>query len=139
MEWMVGKYKISTDKTLLSLEKITDLLSKSYWANNRPMHVIEKSIQNSDCYGVYFENEQVGFARVVTDHATIYWVCDVIIDEKHRGNELGEELIRHIVETDDFISCRGILATKDAHNLYKQFGFQNVDEELYMVKTISGL
>lgn len=127
MEWAYGEFKISTDKSLLSLEKIKDFLSKSYWADNRPINVIKKSIQNSDCYGVYHGNEQIGFARVVTDYATVYWICDVFIDERYRGKGLGKALIERIVESGDLKGVRGILGTKDAHRLYEQFGFERLE------------
>jgi hypothetical protein len=83
MEIREGEYIISTEKSLLSIETIFDLLSKSYWASNRNQETIELSIKNSLCYGLYYNNEQVGFARVVTDYATMYWLGDVIIDEAH--------------------------------------------------------
>jgi GNAT superfamily N-acetyltransferase len=127
MEWTNGDYKISTDKSLLSLERIKELLSKSYWASNRSIETIEKSVKNSDCYGVYYKEEQIGFARVVSDYATVYWICDVFIDETHRGKGLSKELMKCIVETDALKGIRAILSTKDAHELYKQFGFATVD------------
>ena len=136
MDWIVGNYKISTDKSLLSLQKIKELLSKSYWASDRSIEIIEKSVRNSDCYGVYYNSEQVGFARVVSDYATVYWICDVYVDENHRGNGLGKELIRCITESDDFKEIRGILATKDAHGLYKQFGFGEAAEGRFMMRPL---
>jgi GNAT superfamily N-acetyltransferase len=136
MEWVFGDYKISTDKSLLSLERIKYFLSKSYWASDRPIEVIEKSIKNSTCYGIYNNNEQIGLARVVSDYASFYWVCDVFVDEGHRGKGLGKKLIECIVETDDFKDIRGILATRDAHELYKKFGFDNVDSRLYMRRSL---
>lgn len=136
MDWMFGEYKISTDKSLLSVEKIAELLHKTYWAAQRPVEIIENSIKNSFCYGIYFNNEQVGFARVVSDFSTVFWVCDVIIDENHRGKGLGKDLVRYIVETEEFKSIRGILATKDAHGLYEQYGFQKAPEGRFMFRTI---
>lgn len=123
-KWQFGDYLISTDKSLLSIDSIANLLSKSYWAKERKVDVIQKSISNSQCYGLYFESQQVGFARVVSDFATVYWICDVIVDEAHRGKGLGKKLIECIVNTEEFLNIRGILATSDAHGLYEQFGFQ---------------
>lgn len=136
MEWEFGEYRISNDKSLLSIERIKELLSKSYWANDRSAEVIEKAINNSDCYGVYKEKKLVGFARVVTDYATVYWLCDVIVDEKHRGNELGKNLVKRIVESSDYKDLRGVLATKDAHGLYEQFGFGKAAEGRFMMRPL---
>jgi GNAT superfamily N-acetyltransferase len=136
MEVLFGGYKISNDKSLLSIEKIKELLSKSYWASDRPIEVIKKAIENSDCYGVYFNNEQVGFARVVTDYATVYWLCDVIVDEKHRGKEIGKNLVKNIVESENYKNLRGTLATRDAHELYHKFGFEKAAEGRFMMKPL---
>lgn len=127
MEWKSGDYYISDDKSKLSIDKIKELLSNSYWAADRSLKVIEKSIKNSECFGAYYKDELVGFARVVTDFATFYYICDVIIDERHRGNGLGKELVRRITEKDELKDITGCLATKDAHGLYRQFGFETLD------------
>jgi GNAT superfamily N-acetyltransferase len=134
MKYIQGDYFISDDKSSLSIEKIQDLLSKSYWANTRPLETIELSIKNSICYGVYFENKQVGFARVLTDYATVYWLCDVLIDEEHRGKGLGKQLIECIVKSEELKDLRAILRTRDAHGLYEQFGFVK-DGEHFMVRS----
>lgn len=123
MEWIEKEYKISNNKTLLSLEKIYDLLAQTYWANKRPKAIIEKSIEQSLCYGVYYKDEQIGFARVITDYATTYYICDVIIDEKYRGKGLGKRLVQCIVESEELDGKLGMLLTKDAHGLYEQYGF----------------
>jgi len=127
MEWKSGDYHINDDKSKLPFNKIKEILSTSYWAADRSLEVIEKSIENSEFLGVYYKEELVGFARVVTDYATFYYICDVIIDEKHRGNGLGKELIRCITEKDELKGITGCLATKDAHGLYRQYGFETVD------------
>lgn len=127
MEQIVGDYIISTDKEKLSVAKIKGFLDQSYWAPGRTEAVIEKSVQSSDCYGIYCQGEQVGFARVVSDQATMYWIGDVFIDEKHRGKNLSKALIRLIVESEAYRGLRGILATSNAHGLYAQFGFVTVD------------
>jgi GNAT superfamily N-acetyltransferase len=124
MEWKFGDYTISTDKKLLSDKKILSMLTKSYWAANRPLAVIQKSIENSICFGVYYGKEQVGFARIVSDFATMFWIADVIIDENHRGKSLGKNLVRCIVGMEEVQSLKGILETKDAHGLYEMVGFR---------------
>ncbi|MBB6715223.1 GNAT family N-acetyltransferase [Clostridium gasigenes] len=131
MEWKEGEYKISNDKSLLSVEEICGLLSKSYWASKRPREVIEKSIENSICYGVYHIEKQIGYGRIITDYATTYYICDVILDEEHRGKGLGKKLIECMIEFDEVCSGFGMLATKDAHGLYGQYGFKK-DEKTFM-------
>ena len=134
MEYIFGEYVISSDKSLLSLDRITELLHKTYWADQRSIETIAKSIENSYCFGGYYNNSQIGFARLVSDYATMYWLCDVIINENHKGKGLGKELIRIIVESDKFKGLRGILATKDAHGLYQQYGFEKAAEGRFMLR-----
>lgn len=128
------EYYVSTDKSKLNIETITSLLKQSYWANERSEETILKSIDNSICYGVYKYDDMVGFGRVVTDYSTVYWICDIIIDEKHRGNGLGKKLMENIMSTSELEGLLGILATKDAHGLYEQYGFQNEPNKFMMKK-----
>lgn len=116
-------YIISKDKQLLQLDKIMEMLAKTYWAQNRPRDIVIKSIENSLCFGVYFQDVQVGFARVITDYATAYYICDVMVDEACRGQGLGKKLIDAIVHDEQLSALFGILATRDAHGLYEQYGF----------------
>jgi GNAT superfamily N-acetyltransferase len=128
-----NEYSISGDKAKLDMARISEMLKSSYWAKERSRTAIRRSIDNSLCFGVYKDGEQVGFARAVTDYATVFWLCDVIIDEKHRGRGLGKALVEYIVNSDELAGLRGILATKDAHGLYEQYGFaRNADN--YMAK-----
>jgi GNAT superfamily N-acetyltransferase len=117
------EFTINTDKNLLQMEIIQGFLSRSYWANTRTKEKIEQSIENSLCFGVYEGNRQVGFARVVTDYATMYWLCDVFIDEEYRGKGLGKKLVSHITEFEPIKNLTATLATKDAHELYEQYGY----------------
>lgn len=126
-----NEYLISEDKELLDLAVIKGFLARSYWANKRLESVIEQSIHHSLCYGIYKENRQVGFARVVTDNATMYWLCDVYIDESFRGLGLGKKLIEHITASDRLKNLMGLLGTKDAHELYEQYDFVR-DSERFM-------
>lgn len=129
MESSFGEYKINTDKKLIPVERLTELLNNTYWAHHRSQETIAKSIENSICFGVYHRRKLVGFARVVTDYATMYWLCDVVIDPDYRGRGLGKELIRYITEMDELKGKFGILATRDAHGLYEKFGFQRVPDK----------
>lgn len=127
MKWEYGEYTISTDKSLVSVDRVKNFLSHSYWASDRSKEQIEKSILNSFCYGVFDKDELVGFARVVSDYTTVFFICDVFIDENHREKGLGKKLINCIIETREFKGIRGILATKDAHGLYEKYGFERVE------------
>lgn len=128
-------YLISNNRNLLSLDRIVDLLSRSYWAGQRSREKIVESIRNSECFGVYQNDDQVGFARIVTDYAVMYWLCDVFIDENHRKQGLGKKLIETIVNDETFSNLTGILGTTDAHSLYEKFGFVK-DTERFMRRTI---
>jgi len=129
-------YLISNNRNLLSLERIVDLLSRSYWAGQRSREKIVESIRNSECFGVYLNDDQVGFARIVTDYAVMYWLCDVFIDENHRKQGLGKKLIETIVNDETFSKLAGILGTTDAHSLYEKFGFVK-DPERFMRRKIT--
>ena len=87
---MNADYTFSTDKTKLDIKVIHDFLSTSYWAQNIPIEIVKRSIENSLCFGVYFNNEQIGFARVISDHATFAYLADVFILEEHRGKGLSK-------------------------------------------------
>lgn len=124
-------YVFSDDKSMISLDGVCALLKQSYWAAERSRETTEKSIENSICWGVYKDGEQVGFARIITDHATTFYVCDVIIHEKHREHGLGKRIVELAVNSDEYKDLFGILATRDAHGLYEKFGF-TVNQTMYM-------
>ena len=115
---------ISTDKSKLDVGLIHDFLRHSYWAEDIPLAIVEKSIANSLCFGVYEGASQVGFARVVTDYATFGYVADVFIIPEKRQQGLGKKLMAYIM---DFPALQGLrrwhLLTRDAQNLYKKIGF----------------
>ncbi len=127
-------YEISTDRKRLDLEMIHDFLAnRSYWAAGVPFSVVEKSIENSLCFGVYDQGKQVGFARVVTDFATIAYIGDVFILENYRGRGLGKRLIKTIMNHPELRGLRlWLLGTKDAHDLYRKYGFQKVTETQFV-------
>lgn len=127
---------ISTDKSLLDLDLIFGFLSSSYWAKGRTLSVMKRSIENSLNFGVYLEGHQIGFARVVTDYGTFAYIADVFILEEHRGKGYSKELVKEITGHPDLATIRRwILATKDAHGLYSQFGFSKLkDPERFMEK-----
>jgi GNAT superfamily N-acetyltransferase len=134
-------YRISTDKEKLDISLIHTFLSdESYWAAGRSLQSVKTSIQNSICFGVYdSEDQQVGLARVVTDFATILWICDLFIIKEHRGKGLGKHLIKTINELPHFKKVRRyLLATRDAHSLYRKYGGFEVlpNPEYWMTKFI---
>jgi GNAT superfamily N-acetyltransferase len=135
MEWVYGDYRVSTDKTLLSLDTIYRFLKASYWANERSYETMRKSIANSLCFGLYQGKELIGFARVVTDYATFFWLCDVFVNPIYRDQGLGKLLIGCVVQASELQGLRGMLATRDAHKLYALFGFQTPnDPRWFMVR-----
>ncbi len=131
MEITWNQFVISDNKELLDVDVIKGFLSRSYWANKRPEERTLRSIENSVCYGVYEGRKQVGYARVVTDHATMYYLCDVFIDEDYRGMGIGKKLVESVITSDDYKDLVGLLGTKDAHELYRQYDFEP-DTERYM-------
>ena len=113
----------------MNILEVAALLKTTYWANKRSLETIEKSMRNSSCYGVYLDEGKklVGFARVISDDATTYYLCDVVIDPAYRGRGFGKALVSHIVSLPEYAGLRGLLLTKDAHGLYEQFGFETVN------------
>ncbi len=124
-EWQRGAYTISADRARLDLALIKRFISEeSYWGQGRSLEVIQRSIENSLPFGVYEGARQVGFARVVTDYATFAWVADVFIVEEDRGRGLSKWLMEVILSHRNLQGFRRwVLATKDAHELYRRFGF----------------
>ena len=132
-----GNYTISTDKEKLDIPFIHAFLSKeSYWALNVPLETVQRSIANSLCFGVYHNpsSSQVGFARIITDYATIAYLGDVFITIPHRGHGLSKTLMQQIMTHPDLQGLRRwVLLTADAHDLYRQFGWQSIpNPEKYM-------
>ncbi|MES2849990.1 MAG: GNAT family N-acetyltransferase [Bacteroidota bacterium] len=123
-------FEISTDRSKLDIAVIHDYLSnKSYWAKNIPVELVQKSIEGSICSAVYHSNRQVGYARMVSDCATFGYLADVFIIEEYRGKGLSKWLMEEIISYPAFQPLRRwMLATRDAHGLYKQFGFTELDK-----------
>ena len=123
-EWRRGEYLISTDRSLLDLQVIHGYLSTSYWAAGVPEDVVRRSVENSLCFGVYRDEEQVGFARVVTDRATFAYLADVFVLEEHRGRGIGKWLVEAVLSHPELRGLRRwMLATRDAHELYRKYRF----------------
>jgi len=118
-------YEISTDKTRLNLALIHQYLSTaSYWAKDIPLELVQISIDGSFCFGLYSNKQQIGFARVITDFATFGYLADVFILPEQQGKGLSKLLMEHIMGHPQLQGFRRwMLATRDAHGLYSQFGF----------------
>jgi GNAT superfamily N-acetyltransferase len=118
-------FAVSTDKNLIDFGTVYKYLSEdSYWAIGIPADRLKRAIENSLCFGIYKDNKQAGFARVVTDSATFAYICDVFILPDYRGLGLSKWLMQSIVEHSELQGLRRwSLATADAHGLYSQFGF----------------
>ena len=124
---MNQEYQISSDKQLMDVDAIHCYLSRSYWAENVPHSVVSEAIENSLCFGVFHNELQVGFARLITDSATFAYLADVYILEGHRGQGLSKKLMETIVNYPQLQGLRRIvLATYDAHALYEKFGFKKL-------------
>ncbi len=132
-------YRITTDKDEMDIDAIHHYLSRSYWAENVPKKIVVKAVENSLCFGVLLadisgKEKQVGFARLITDSATFAYLADVYILEDHRSKGLSKQMMKQIVEHPQLQGLRRImLATKDAHGLYEQFGFTPLtDDKMFM-------
>jgi GNAT superfamily N-acetyltransferase len=124
------EYTISTDPLKLNLKIIHNYISKeSYWGKGRSLEVVKRSIDNSLPFGIYYKDEMIGFARILTDYATFAWVADVFILDEHRGKGLSKWLMETILSHPPLQGFRRwVLATKDAHELYRKFGFRELNK-----------
>jgi GNAT superfamily N-acetyltransferase len=133
---------VTTDRSRLDLDMIHGFLTTSYWAWGIPREIVARSMESSLCFGAFDEGRQVGFARVISDRATFAYICDVFALESHRGNGIGKSLMAAIMSHPELQGLRRwTLFTRDAHGLYRQFGFgapghperlmEAVDSDLY--------
>ena len=122
------EYEISTDRSRLDVQLIHGFLRNSYWATNIPLPIVERSIENSLCFGVYREGRQVAFARVISDSATFAYLADVFVVPEERGKGISKLLVRTIISHPQLLGLRRfLLATEDAHGLYARFGFTPIE------------
>ena len=134
-EWRRGRYLVSTDRARLDIKAVHAFLStSSYWAQGRSFETVARAVENSLPFGLYDGERLIGFARVVTDHATFAWLADVYVLEEFRGEGLGKFLVETVLNYPDFRALRRwLLGTRDAHGLYRQFGFTEIEEpQFYM-------
>lgn len=129
-------YYVSTQKEI-NIDSLMLLLKQTYWAPERSRKDVLTAMQNSICFGAFdAEDHLVGFARVVTDYVSIWYLCDVIVDEPHRGKGIGKMLLSSITSDERFSKVSALLKTKDAHGLYRKYGFTDADAGriMYRVK-----
>jgi GNAT superfamily N-acetyltransferase len=128
-----GGYTVSTDPERLDLDAIHAYLTRSYWATGIPREIVERSLRHSLCFGLYRDNEQAGFARVVTDLATFAYLADVFVLEAHRGQGLSKWLMECVLDHPDVRDLRRWhLVTRDAQGLYAKFGFAEPEPGKHM-------
>ncbi len=143
--WTQGQFEISCDPARIDLEMVHRFLASSYWARGIPLETVRRSLQHSLCFGIYDQGQQIGFARVITDHATFAYLADVFVLETHRGLGLSKWLMQCILAHPELQHLRRwSLVTQDAHGLYRQFGFTQLasperwmerhDAEVYISK-----
>ena len=129
MHWQKDEFVITDSRDDLDIEVIYRFLRESYWARGIPRAVVERSMANSLCFGLYLHDRQIGFARAITDRATFAYLGDVFILPDHRGRGLAKWLVACILEHPQLQGLRRILlAASDAHGLYRGCGFSPLKE-----------
>jgi len=128
---------VSTDKSKLDIPFIQDFLKDIYWAAGRTIEEVQTTIDASVCFGIYLNEKQIGFARVITDYVVFAYLMDVFIDEKHRGKGYSSILIEYIMHEPLLKNIKiWRLATSDAHFLYEKFGFTKLNHPEKMMERI---
>ena len=123
----MADYQISNEQARMDVDAIHAFLTRTYWARGIPRTTVERAIAHSLCFGVFREDAQVGFARVITDRATFAYLADVYLLEEHRGQGLARRLLQAVLAHPELQGLRRwLLVTRDAHPLYRQHGFEPV-------------
>ena len=137
--WQDGDYRISTDKMRLDVPAIHDFLVNTYWSKGRSLDVVRQSVEHSLCFGLYYQQGQIGFGRVISDFSTFAYIADVYVLDQHRGHGLGKHLVTCITQHAQLQGLkRWLLVTSDAHGLYKPYGFSPLTTpERFMEKLAS--
>ena len=127
-------FEISTDRSRIDVDCVHQFLNQSYWAQGRTRTVVERSIENSLCFGVYTASEQVAFARVITDRAVFAYLADVFVVPEYRGRGISKALMAAVLDHTELQGLKVmLLRTRDAHGLYSQFGFRSISEPSEMM------
>ena len=126
-QWFRNDFEISTDRARIDVAAVHGFLTSSYWATGIPLELVQRSLEHSLCFGIYKAQEQVGFARVITDFVTFAYLADVFVLPGYRSRGLSKWLMQCIMDHPDLQGLRRwSLITRDAHGLYRQFGFQQL-------------
>ena len=135
IEHQHGAYLISDDPARLDAKAVHGYLTRSYWCENIPLETVQRALHSSLCIGAYTAaGEQVGLVRIISDHATYAYLCDVYVLEEHRGHALAKTMMALTMHHPKLQGLRSwSLRTRDAHGLYTQFGFKPIEQpESYM-------
>jgi GNAT superfamily N-acetyltransferase len=126
-----GGYELDDDPARVDVEAVHAFLTGSYWAEGRPREIVERLVREAQrVVGLYLDGEQIGFCRAVSDDASVTYLADVYVLPEHRGRGLGVELVREMIENGPYAERRWLLHTRDAHELYRRFGFGPPNERL---------
>jgi len=136
MEWKSGKYFITDDKNAIDMQAVVRFIcEESYWAKDIPSETQRKAMENSLCFSLYYENKQIGFARIISDYSIFGYLEDVYIDSSYRGNGLGKWLLECLL-SHPAVKClkKIMLSTTDAQSFYKKFGFKDLKKPEYVME-----
>jgi GNAT superfamily N-acetyltransferase len=124
-------YELDDDPERVDIDAVHAFLTQSYWAEGRPRETVERLLLDAQrVVGLYHEDRQVGFCRAVSDDASLTYLADVYVLPEHRGRGLGVELVREMIDNGPYARRRWLLHTRDAHELYRRFGFGAPNERL---------
>ena len=139
IEYKKDDYYITSDFKKIDIDAVFSLLEQSYWANSRKVEITIKALENSLCFSLFYKDKQIGLVRVITDYATFAYLCDVIIDEKFRHKGLGVWFLECVLKHPNLQNLRRwCLFTKDAHEYYKKFGFENPSSPENFMELLNG-
>lgn len=124
MQWTKDGFTLTDELGRVDVDRVFNMLSKTYWGANVSKEKTMKSLNKSICFSVFKGGEQIAFARVVTDETVFSWIDDVVVDEQYRGLGLGKWMMERITNHEKIKNTKQLLATKDAHGLYEKYGFR---------------
>jgi len=135
MIWEQADFTISSEKKQVDIDALHDMLSRTYWAKDRRREEVEKSVANSLCFSLFKGDEQVGFARVLTDGVAYAVILDMVIREDFRGQGLGRWLLQCLVEHPQVVPLRQVLWTSNADSFYQKLGFEEMSMLKFMARS----
>jgi GNAT superfamily N-acetyltransferase len=128
MEWHREEFVVTDDRKKVQIDIVAGLLAKTYWGHKRPREVVEKLVPNSLCFSLFRNEEQIGFARVVSDYAVFSWLSDLVINDHSRGKGLGRWFLDCILNHPEIAGTQFVLQTTHEHALYEKFGYQRSEK-----------